>query len=78
MLYRLKQINKYKNVMKSICLENKFKIDNQKSFLCTYYLKISFNTNILIYMLFLNVKYAHSMTVSDIFFFCEKCALVCI
>ena len=56
------------NVIKSSCSGNKFKIANQKSFMHTDYLKISFYTNILLYLLFLSVKYMHPIAVSDVHF----------
>ena len=49
-------------------------IANQNSFVRTDYLKISFNTSILLYMLFFIIKYMHSMIVSGVHFLQEMCS----
>ena len=46
-----------------------FKIANLKSFVYTNYLKMFQSGYILLYMLFLIIKYMHSMIVSDVCFF---------
>ena len=67
-----------KNVIKSSCSLNKFYTANLKCFVYTNYLKICFNITILLYMLFLSIKYMHSinayMFLKDVFW--KKCELI--
>ena len=57
--------------------ENAFKFAHLKDSVCANYLKMHFNIIILLYVLYLSLKHMHSIIVSDIFFICKKCELLC-